>query len=200
MCAPCWAQRGTSALVGRLRAECLGRTRKLEFDFDAIALAGFKFDLPKGKAAELGQATGLGSDNNVKLVENKKKPFFNWISADEKAHAPPLPHMRLCKPRLSRTPCFAGRDCAWWWRRPSAMDACQVAFLPYPWARIPWPLSKTIRNNLFIHAHTVRLTLFHPRAPQRTCSVRQRACLKQPVGYRASPPVAREIEKTPEAA
>jgi hypothetical protein len=40
------------------------KPRKLEFDFDAIEIFGFKFDLPKGKAADLGQATGLGSDNN----------------------------------------------------------------------------------------------------------------------------------------
>jgi len=59
------------------------RSRKLEFDFDAIALFGFKINLPKGKAAELGSATGLGSSNNVDMVERQgKKPFFNWISAD----------------------------------------------------------------------------------------------------------------------
>ena len=58
--------------------------RKLEFDFDAIALFGFKINLPKGKAAELGSATGLGSSNNVDMVQRQgKKPFFNWISADE---------------------------------------------------------------------------------------------------------------------
>ena len=27
-------------------------------------------------------STGLGSDNNVELVEKGAKPFFNWISAD----------------------------------------------------------------------------------------------------------------------
>lgn len=59
------------------------KSRKLEFDFDAIALLGFKINLPKGKAAELGSATGLGSSNNVDMVERQgKKPFFNWISAD----------------------------------------------------------------------------------------------------------------------
>ncbi|KAJ1475696.1 hypothetical protein T484DRAFT_1827500 [Baffinella frigidus] len=31
------------------------KSRKVEFDFDAIAVAGLKFNLPKGKAAELGQ-------------------------------------------------------------------------------------------------------------------------------------------------
>mmetsp|Transcript_65848 Transcript_65848/g.157090 ORF Transcript_65848/g.157090 Transcript_65848/m.157090 type:complete len:264 (+) Transcript_65848:51-842(+) len=58
------------------------KSRKVEFDFDAIAVAGLKFNLPKGKAAELGQATGLGSGNNKQLIDKKKKPFFNWISAD----------------------------------------------------------------------------------------------------------------------
>ena len=32
-----------------------------EFDFDAISVLGLKINLPKGKAAELGSATGLGS-------------------------------------------------------------------------------------------------------------------------------------------
>jgi len=44
------------------------KSRKVEFDFDAIALFGFKINLPKGKAAELGYATGLGSSNNVDMV------------------------------------------------------------------------------------------------------------------------------------
>ena len=56
--------------------------RKLEFDFDALAVLGARFDLPKGKAASIGKSTGLGSDNNEKLVEQGKRPFFNWISAD----------------------------------------------------------------------------------------------------------------------
>ena len=56
--------------------------RRLEFDFDAIALLGFKFDLPKGGAEELGAATGLGSKSNVKNAKAGKKAFFNWISAD----------------------------------------------------------------------------------------------------------------------
>lgn len=59
------------------------KKRKLEFDFDQIAVLGFKIDLGKGKAAEIGSASGLGSENNKKLVEKNKKPFFNWISADE---------------------------------------------------------------------------------------------------------------------
>ena len=28
-------------------------------------------------------STGLGSENNVELVEKGAKPFFNWISADK---------------------------------------------------------------------------------------------------------------------
>lgn len=59
------------------------KSRKLEFDFDQIAIAGFTINLGKGKAAEIGAASGLGSENNVDLVEKNKKPFFNWISADE---------------------------------------------------------------------------------------------------------------------
>jgi light-harvesting complex II chlorophyll a/b binding protein 4 len=58
--------------------------RRLEFDFDSIAVAGLKFDLPKGKAEEFGAATGLGSSNNVEMAKKGKKPFFNWISADDK--------------------------------------------------------------------------------------------------------------------
>lgn len=57
--------------------------RRLEFDFDAIAVLGLKFDLPKGGAEELGAATGLGAKNNVKRAQSGKKAFFNWISADE---------------------------------------------------------------------------------------------------------------------
>jgi len=58
------------------------KSRKLVFDFDEIAVAGFKFPLPKGGAAKIGQKTGLGSEGNVMLAEKNKKPFFNWISAD----------------------------------------------------------------------------------------------------------------------
>lgn len=58
------------------------KSRKLEFDFDSIAVLGFKIDLGKGKAAEIGAASGLGSENNVDLISKEKKPFFNWISAD----------------------------------------------------------------------------------------------------------------------
>ena len=51
--------------------------RKLEFDFDEIAVLGLRFSLPKGGAAKIGRSTGLGAENK------KRKPFFNWISADE---------------------------------------------------------------------------------------------------------------------
>ena len=47
--------------------------RRLEFDFDAIAVLGIKFDLPKGGAEELGAATGLGAKSNVKRAEQGKK-------------------------------------------------------------------------------------------------------------------------------
>jgi len=57
--------------------------RKLEFDFDSIAVLGARVNLPKGGAAKIGSSTGLGSENNEQLVEKGKKPFFNWISADE---------------------------------------------------------------------------------------------------------------------
>jgi len=60
------------------------KSRKLEFDFDRIAILGFGIDLGKGKAAQLGSASGLGSENNEKLIAKDKKPFFNWISADER--------------------------------------------------------------------------------------------------------------------
>lgn len=63
--------------------EWLEAQRRLEFDFDAIAVLGFKVDLPKGGAEELGAATGLGAKNNVKRAKEGKKAFFNWISADD---------------------------------------------------------------------------------------------------------------------
>lgn len=63
--------------------EWLTKQRKLEFDFDQIGLLGLKIDLPKGGAAKIGSSTGLGSENNVEMIEKQgKKPFFNWISAD----------------------------------------------------------------------------------------------------------------------
>ena len=63
--------------------EWLEDRRRLEFDFDAIAVLGFKIDLPKGGAEELGAATGLGAKNNVQRAKSGKKAFFNWISADD---------------------------------------------------------------------------------------------------------------------
>ena len=52
------------------------KARKLEFDFDEFSLFGLIIGLPKGGAQKIGSSTGLGSPN-------PKKPFFNWISADE---------------------------------------------------------------------------------------------------------------------
>lgn len=61
------------------------RKRKLEFDFDSLELLNFiNIRLKKGQAADLGSKSGLGSDSNVKNSERDKKPFFNWISADDK--------------------------------------------------------------------------------------------------------------------
>jgi len=63
--------------------EWLEERRRVEFDFDRIAVLGLPaFDLPKGGAEELGAATGLGAKSNVKRAEDGKKAFFNWISAD----------------------------------------------------------------------------------------------------------------------
>jgi len=59
------------------------KKRRLNFDFDAIAILGLRLDLPKGGAAKIGASTGLGSENNVQLTKQEKRPFFNWISADE---------------------------------------------------------------------------------------------------------------------
>ncbi len=61
----------------------LEKPRRLEFDFDSIAVLGFKIDLPKGGAEKIGASTGLGSEGNVKRAKSGKKAFFNWISADE---------------------------------------------------------------------------------------------------------------------
>ena len=57
---------------------------KLTFDFDRIQLLNGLLDIPlkKGEAANLGAKSGLGSSNNVDLVKKNKRPFFNWISAD----------------------------------------------------------------------------------------------------------------------
>jgi len=58
------------------------KARRLEFDFDAIAVFGLRFNLPSGGAAKIGQSTGLGSESNVELKKRGQQPFFNWISAD----------------------------------------------------------------------------------------------------------------------
>eukprot|EP00966_Prymnesium_polylepis_P192346 4458156-Prymnesium_polylepis.1 len=55
--------------------------RRLEFDFDAIAVLGLKIDLPKGGAEKIGASTGLGAENNVKRAEAGKKAFFNATTA-----------------------------------------------------------------------------------------------------------------------
>jgi len=59
---------------------------KVTFDFSRIQLFNGLFDIPlkKGEAASLGAKSGLGSENNVKLTKKGKRPFFNWISADER--------------------------------------------------------------------------------------------------------------------
>jgi len=58
---------------------------KLTFDFSALQLFGtWDITLKKGEAAGLGAKSGLGSENNVKLEEQGKRAFFNWISADGK--------------------------------------------------------------------------------------------------------------------
>ena len=57
---------------------------KLTFDFTAIKLFNaFEIQLKSGEAANLGAKTGLGSKNNVDLEKQGKRPFFNWISADD---------------------------------------------------------------------------------------------------------------------
>lgn len=59
---------------------------KVTFDFDRIQLLNGLLDFPlkKGEAASLGAKSGLGSENNVNLQKKGKRPFFNWISADDK--------------------------------------------------------------------------------------------------------------------
>ena len=63
--------------------EWLPAPRRLVFDFDQISVLGLKFNLPKGGAAQIGGSTGLGSKENTNLVKQGRKPFFNWISADD---------------------------------------------------------------------------------------------------------------------
>merc|ERR1712048_533205 len=49
------------------------------------AIFGLKVDLGRAgvTASEIGSATGLGSENNKKLISQGKKPFFNWIFAGD---------------------------------------------------------------------------------------------------------------------
>ena len=57
--------------------------KKLEFDFDRIAVLGLgPINLPGGGAAEIGAKTGLGAESNVDRAKSGKKAFFNWIWAD----------------------------------------------------------------------------------------------------------------------
>ena len=57
--------------------------KKLEFDFDRIAVLGLgPITLPGGGAAEIGAKTGLGAESNVDRAKSGKKAFFNWIWAD----------------------------------------------------------------------------------------------------------------------
>ena len=58
---------------------------KVTFDFNRITLLNGLLDIPlkKGEAASLGAKSGLGSENNVDLQKKGKRPFFNWISADD---------------------------------------------------------------------------------------------------------------------
>ena len=63
--------------------EWVSAPRKVLFDFDKIAVLGLTFNLPKGGAAKIGSASGLGSEGNINLAKQNKKAFFNWISADE---------------------------------------------------------------------------------------------------------------------
>jgi hypothetical protein len=58
---------------------------KLTFDFSAIKLFNaFEIQLKAGEAASFGAKTGLGSKSNKELEKRGKRPFFNWISADDK--------------------------------------------------------------------------------------------------------------------
>jgi hypothetical protein len=60
--------------------------RRLEFDFDTVALfdGAWKVPLKAGEAAGLGAKSGLGSESNVKNAAKGNKAFFNWISANDK--------------------------------------------------------------------------------------------------------------------
>ena len=51
--------------------EFIKQFRKVEFDFDSIALFGFKINLPRGGAAKIGQSTGI--------YLYKKNYYINWL-------------------------------------------------------------------------------------------------------------------------
>lgn len=60
------------------------RKRKLEFDFDNIEIFGLiNIKLGRKDVAKIGASTGLGSANNEKLADAKRRAFFDWISADD---------------------------------------------------------------------------------------------------------------------
>ena len=82
--------------------EWLEAQRRLEFDFDAIAVLGLKIDLPKGGAEKIGASTGLGAENNVKRAESGKKAFFNVTTAGIE--------QPLCR---SNSPCAGARPPGW---------------------------------------------------------------------------------------
>lgn len=60
------------------------KKRQVQFDFNSLLLLNiFNITLKQGDAASIGAKSGLGSESNVKnVMDNKKKPFFNWIQAD----------------------------------------------------------------------------------------------------------------------
>ena len=60
------------------------KSRKLEFEFDVITIFGLKLDLRRGMDSQLGAASGLGAESNVENAKKGKRPFFNWINADDK--------------------------------------------------------------------------------------------------------------------
>jgi hypothetical protein len=59
------------------------KKRKLEFDFDEIAIFGLCIPLQAGQAAQIGASSGLGSESNVENAKRDRQAFFNWISADD---------------------------------------------------------------------------------------------------------------------
>jgi hypothetical protein len=54
------------------------KMRKVIFDFDEIQIFGLRFNLPKGGAAKIGSTTGLGSENNIDLVNQGKTNDFMY--------------------------------------------------------------------------------------------------------------------------